>query len=57
VIDRIDIHVFSPRLTHDYIRFDIDLWYIHDKISDSYNRIYDTEALEQAFQKEKENDK
>ena len=54
MIDRIDVHVFSPRLVHDYLRFDEDLWYIHDKIADSYNRIYDTDELENMFNKEKE---
>lgn len=55
MIDRIDVHVFSPRLVHDYLRFDEDLWYIHDKITDSYNRIYDTYELESMFKKENEN--
>jgi hypothetical protein len=57
MIDFIDVHVFCPRLINDYLRFDEFTWYIHDKISDSYNRIYDTEALERAFQQEKENGK
>jgi hypothetical protein len=57
MIDLIDVYVYSPRLVNDYLRFDETTWYIHDKVSDSYNRIYDTETLERAFKKEKENDK
>lgn len=55
MIDLIDVYVFSPRLVHDYLRFDESTWYIHDKITDSYNRVYDTDELEKMFKKEKEN--
>lgn len=49
-VDPIEINVLCLR-DQDYIRFDKDLWYKHDKINDCYIRCQIHEYLEEEFEK------
>ena len=48
-IEEITITVVTLKLDKDYLRFDSDCWYIHDKSTDTFVRVANDIIIEEIY--------